>query len=105
MHTSMYDDKETYVYAAEYVDGYIIGVDANNDIFTMKAGDWNRTILGKLAVESIFEFYPGGYEAGDYMMQTIEYPALDMAMDYTTKTLYVLTDESMMNGPNSGGHC
>ena len=104
MHTSMYDDKETYVYAAEYVDGYIIGVDANNDIFTMKAGDWNRTILGKLAVESIFEFYPGGYEAGDYMMQTIEYPALDMAMDYTTKTLYVLTDESMMNGPNSGGH-
>ncbi len=38
------------------------------------------------------------------MMQTIEYPALDMAMDYTTKTLYVLTDESMMNGPNSGGH-
>lgn len=104
MHTSMFDDKETYVYAAEYVDGYIIGIDSNSEIFTMKAGDWNRTVLGKLAVESIFEFYPGGYETGDYMIQTVEYPALDMAMDYTTKTLYVLTDESMMNGPGSGGH-
>ena len=46
MHTSMYDDKETYVYAAEYVDGYIIGVDANNDIFTMKPATGTERSLG-----------------------------------------------------------
>ncbi|MBQ7871508.1 MAG: Ig-like domain-containing protein, partial [Oscillospiraceae bacterium] len=104
MHTSMLDEGETYTYAAEYVDGYIIGVDADNTIFAMKLGRWDRTDLGKLEAEMIMEFYPGGYEVGDYYTMNAEFPALDMAFDYTSNTLYVLTDESMYLGPNTGGH-
>ncbi|MGN0985515.1 MAG: S8 family serine peptidase [Candidatus Enterenecus sp.] len=74
MHTSARD--EIQVAAAEYIDGYVIGVDVNGTIFANKAGDWsNRTIVGTLKL------------GGDI------YTALDMAFDYTTKTLYILTDE------------
>lgn len=74
-HTSQYNNNETAVSAAEYLDGYIVGVDANSTIFAMKAGDWNRIALGTLELDGTV------------------YPALDMAFDYTTETLYVLTDE------------
>lgn len=104
MHTSMLDEGETYTYAAEYVDGYIIGIDANSTIYATELGQWVRTDLGKLEAEMMIEFYPGGYEVGDYYMMNVQFPALDMAFDHTTDTLYVLTDESMYLGPNTGGH-
>ena len=104
MHTSMLDEGETYTYAAEYVDGYIIGIDANSTIYATKLGQWDRMDIGKLEAEMMIEFYPGGYEVGDYYTMVAEFPALDMAFDYTTDTLYVLTDESMYLGPNTGGH-
>ena len=37
--------------AAEYVDGYILGVDTEGTIFTMRAGSWDRRILGELTLE------------------------------------------------------
>jgi len=104
MHTSMFDENETYTYAAEYIDGYIVAVDANSTIYAVELGTWERTDFGKLSAEIMVEFYPGGYEVGDYYMMEAEFPALDMAFDYTTDTLFVLTDESMYLGPNTGGH-
>ena len=83
MHTSMYNNSETAVAAAEYVDGYILGVDVNGAIFAMKAGDWSRVTLGALELEGV------------------AYPALDMAFDYTTGTLFLLTDEL---AAGEGGH-
>ncbi|MGM9641314.1 MAG: S8 family serine peptidase [Faecousia sp.] len=79
-HTSLYGSGRANVAAAEYIDGYIIGVDTNSEIFTMKAGSWDRTKLGDLKV-------------GQYWWAQKTYPALDMAFDYTTNTLYVLADE------------
>lgn len=73
-HTAASLDGQPDVYAAEYVDGYIIGIDVHSNIFTMKAGDWTRTYMGKLEVDGI------------------TYPALDMAYDYTTGNMYILTD-------------
>ncbi len=104
MHTSMFDDDELYTYAAEYIDGYIIGVDSANTIYATELGKWERTNFSTLGAEVMFEFYPGGYEVGDYYMMDVEFPALDMAFDYTTDTLYVLTDESLYLGPNTGGY-
>ena len=89
MHTSMYNNGETPVMAAEYIDGYIFGVDSEGEIFVMKAGDWTRISLSSM---------PTGYN-DDY--DTVPYPALDMAYDYTTGTLYILTDELTAG---SGGH-
>ena len=86
-HTSQYDSGDPAVAAAEYVDGYIIGIDVNSQIFTMKAGSWFRTKLGDLKIGS------------GYFGKT--YSALDMAFDYSTDTLYVLTDELK---ENEGGH-
>ncbi|MGM9641413.1 MAG: S8 family serine peptidase [Faecousia sp.] len=83
MHTSLYRSGETAVDAAEYVDGYIIGVDVDSNIFAMQAGQWDRTVIGKLELDGQ------------------AYPALDMAFDYTTNTLYVLTDELRYG---AGGH-
>ena len=78
-HTSIYN--ETTIHAAEFIDGYVIAVDTNSNIVAIKAGDWTkRTNLGKLVIE------------GE------EYQALDMAFDYTTDTLYCLTDELELNG-------
>ena len=82
-HTSQYGGGQTAVAAAEYLDGYILGVDVNGVIFAMKAGDWSRTELGTLALDGT------------------AYPALDMAFDYTTNTLFALTDE--LNA-GDGGH-
>lgn len=80
MHTSALDTGEVSVNAAEYVDGYVIGVDANGDIFTMKNGQWNRNIIGSAA----------------------DYPqVLDMAYDFSSNTMYVLTDEADYG---MGGH-
>ncbi len=77
-HTSIYD--ETAIHAAEYIDGYVIAVDADSNIVAMKMGDWTqRTILGKLEIN------------GEV------YQALDMVFDYTTNTLYCLTDELETN--------
>ena len=86
-HTSQYDSGDLAVAAAEYVDGYIIGIDVNSQIFTMKAGSWVRTKLGDLKI------------GGGFFGKT--YAALDMAFDYSTDTLYVLTDEL---NENEGGH-
>ncbi len=58
----------------------------------MKAGSWVRTKLGDLKIGS------------GYFGKT--YSALDMAFDYSTDTLYVLTDElKKENGgpPDDGG--
>ena len=57
----------------------------------MKAGSWVRTKLGDLKIGS------------GYFGKT--YSALDMAFDYSTDTLYVLTDELKENGgpPDDGG--
>ena len=77
MHTSMYSDAETVVVAAEYVDGYVIGIDSDNQIFAMKAGDWTRIPVGKFSMS-----YP--YTSG---------PVLDMAYDFANNVMYVLTDE------------
>lgn len=83
MHESAYDTGKAGVSAAEYVGGFVIGVDENSQIFVMKAGDWNRMTLGTLELDGQV------------------YPALDMAFDYTTKTLYCLTDELEAG---AGGH-
>ena len=53
-HTSQYNNNETAVSAAEYLDGYSVGVDANSTIFAMKAGDWNRIALGTLELAGRF---------------------------------------------------
>lgn len=99
MHTYAAASGESAVYAAEYVDGYVIGIDQNSAIFAMKAGDWTRTEIGKLqTTKTIVVDEDFSYD------QTYVYPPLDMAMDYATGTLYVLTDESLMAGPGSGGH-
>ena len=89
-HTSQYTMGETAVAAAEYVDGYILGVDVSGNIFAMKAGTWTRSVIGKLEL-------PGAYSWSD----PIAYSALDMAFDYTTNTLYILTDEL---SAGAGGH-
>lgn len=88
-HTFMYDNGETAVDAAEYIDGYIFGVDVEGEIFAMKSGDWTRIPLGTM---------PTGYDA-DY--DYVTYPALDMAYDYTRDVLYILTDELVAG---AGGH-
>ena len=88
MHTSMYAG-EAAVAAAEYIDGYIFGVDVYGEIFAMKAGDWTRIPLGIMPSD-----YNDNYEM-------VSYPALDMTYDYTTDTLYILTDELTMG---AGGH-
>lgn len=78
-HTYAQKNGETETVAAEYVDGYVIGVDENNTLFTMKMGDWGRMELGKVKL-------PG-------MLRYFTFQALDMAFDYTTNTLYCITDE------------
>lgn len=83
MHESAYDSGKPGVAAAEYVGGFVIGVDENSQIFVMNAGDWNRMTLGTLELDGKV------------------YPALDMAFDYATKTLYCLTDELEAG---AGGH-
>ncbi len=82
-HTSQYASGQAPVSAAEFLDGYVVAVDANNEIFAMKAGGWTRMKIGQLELDGT------------------PYPALDMAFDYTTDTLFVLTDE-LKTG--QGGH-
>ena len=77
MHTSMFTEGETAVIAADYVDGYIIAIDAENQIFAMKAGNWTRMNLGEFELN-----YP--YACG---------PVLDMTYDFKNNVMYVLTDE------------
>lgn len=80
---------EATVAAAEYIDGYIFGVDVNGEIFVMKSGDWTRIHLGNM---------PEGRDANyDY----VPYPALDMTYDYVSGNLYILTDELVAG---DGGH-
>lgn len=67
-------DEDRNVTAAEYVDGYVIAIDEAGGIFAMKAGSWTRMPIGELVVD------------GNYCT------AVDMAFDYSTDTLYVLTD-------------
>lgn len=58
--------------AAEYVGGYIIGVDANKDLVSIKPGYWDeRTVIAHIGSE-----------------------VRDMAFDPTTETLYVLYKEN-----------
>ncbi len=78
------------VNAAEYVDGFIIGVDEMGDVFAIRPGSWERLDLGWLTYE-------------DYYLT-----ALDMTLDYQNKTLYLLasTDTGaqllLTMDPNSG---
>ena len=82
-HTALYAGDATNVNAAEYVDGYVIGIDTTGEIFAMKAGTYDRMPFGTLELDG---------EA---------YSALDMALDITTGTLYILTDELTAG---AGGH-
>lgn len=79
MHTDAYYNGESAAQAAEYVDGWIIGIDANGDIFAMEAGSWDRSVFAKMP-------YANEYAAEPYV-------AMDMAYDFTTDTMYVITDE------------
>ena len=90
-HTFAQLNNETEAIAAEYIDGYVIGVDENNKIFTMKMGDWNRTYLGDFKIQT-------------GMLRYYQYQALDLAFDYTTNTLYSLTDEDGRPGYNKPPH-
>lgn len=68
-----YED-ETMIAAADYVDGYIIEVDDDNVLYTMRAGSWTRTVLNATSLA--------------------EYPTVvDMAYDQANNVLYLLTDE------------
>ena len=71
------------VAAAEFVDGYVLAVDMNSQLYAMKAGSWIRSEIGELAIDGV------------------KYPALDMAFDYTTNTLLIVTDEL---SEGQGGH-
>lgn len=80
MHTSQYSLGESLVVAADYVDGYVIGIDEDGDIFAMASGNWTRNSFGAMG----------------------EYPtALDMAYDFANDTMYVLTDEATVG---AGGY-
>ena len=93
MHTSQVDSGEATVYAAEYVDGYIFGAQAGeedyNTLFVMKAGSWDRIPLGSQRAlnRTVYE-WPG--KTGTYF--PLKMIALDMAYDYTTGTMYLLTN-------------
>lgn len=74
-HTDQASSGEVPVSAAEYVEGYILGVDANSNIFAIKSGEWSRAFLGTLQIE------------GELCT------ALDMAFDHKNNVMYVITDE------------
>ncbi|MGN1307146.1 MAG: S8 family serine peptidase [Faecousia sp.] len=82
-HTSLYGNGETNVNAAEYVDGYVIGIDTTGEIFAMRAGTYDRMPFGTMELDGV------------------AYSALDMALDITDMTLYILTDELEAG---AGGH-
>lgn len=73
-HTYQQSANEASLDAAEYIDGYVIGVDVESNLIATRPGEWSRITLGKLEVEGTV------------------YPALDMAFDYANRKLYVLTD-------------
>ncbi len=94
MHTSQVTSGEQTVYAAEYVDGYIIGAqgrsaDVANTLFIMKAGSWERTQLGTSRAMNFTVYQWPGQEGSYFPLQLI---ALDMAYDYTTDTMYLLAN-------------
>lgn len=74
-HTDQFASGEIPVSAADYVDGYILGVDANSNIFAIKSGEWSRAFLGTLEI--------GGELC----------TALDMAFDHSSNVMYIITDE------------
>ncbi len=94
MHTSQPATGEQTVYAAEYVDGYIIGAqgtstDEANTLFIMKAGSWERTQLGSSRAMN-FTVYDWPNREGSYF--PLKLIALDMAFDYSTDTMYLLAN-------------
>lgn len=74
-HTDQYSSGEAAVSAADYVDGYILGVDVNSNIFAIKSGEWSRAFLGTLEID------------GELCT------ALDMAFDHKNNVMYIITDE------------
>lgn len=100
MHTSALQSEQPDVYAAEYIDGYVIGIqegnmtkdwqgyvsDIANEIFVMKAGQWDRAVIGGLKT-TVYQ-WPG--VEGSYF--TLNMIALDMAFNYQTDKLYVLAN-------------
>lgn len=94
MHTSQVESGEQTVYAAEYVDGYVIGAqgtstDAANTLFIMKAGSWEREQLGTSRAMNFTVYQWPGREGTYFPLKLI---ALDMAFDYTTDTMYLLAN-------------
>ncbi len=67
-HSPSFQLGELDVVAAEYVDGYLLGIDEMGAVFSIQPGAWDRTEVGAVG----------------------PYSALDMALDYTDETLYVL---------------
>ena len=82
-HTDQASFGEIPVAAADYVEGYILGVDASGNIFAIKSGEWSRAFLGTLEIE------------GELCT------ALDMTFDHQSNVMYIITDEV---GAMSGSH-
>ena len=94
MHTSEVTSGDQTVYAAEYVDGYVIGAqgastDSANTLFIMKAGSWERSQLGTSRAMNFTVYSWPNTEGGYFPLKLI---ALDMAYDYTTDTMYILAN-------------
>lgn len=128
-HTAATLDGQPDVYAAEYVDGYIIGIDMYSNIFTMKAGDWTRTIIGKLEIdvsnllaENGKLYFVDGWISGMFRYadlnrwQTVQDALIvqywgrfmhsrGMVRDEYTGEVYALYDNDPTPGGNDGGHC
>lgn len=71
-HTNEFDLGEAKVTAAEYIDGYILGVDDEGGIFAIKSGTWTRTKLGTLDIYGAVS------------------TALDMTFDPVNKVVYLI---------------
>lgn len=71
-HTNEAELGEAKVTAAEYIDGYILGVDDEGGIFAIESGTWTRTKLGTLQIDGAL------------------CTAMDMAFDHVHKALYLV---------------
>ncbi len=71
-HTNENSLGDTKVAAAEYVDGYIIGVDDEGGIFAIESGTWSRTKLGTLEINGVV------------------CTAMDMTFDIVNRVLYLI---------------
>lgn len=74
-HSSQYEAGETAIAAADYVDGYILGIDTEGGIFAIRSGQWSRTRIGTLEIDGTV------------------HTAVDMAFDVKHNVLYILSTD------------